>query len=74
MQDEAPWVKQRNEKYRNHDLAIEDLKPIEIDMIRAQAINTITRTREFDAVKITIEAFMAHIANAGYRITKVEKK
>ena len=73
MKQKEVWETQRDEKYKDHDLAFADIKPMELEMIRSLAINTITRTREFDAVKITIEEFMAFLAKRGYRITKVVK-
>jgi hypothetical protein len=67
---DQPWDKEREQKYRDHDLPLEDLKPRDIEAVRGAAITGFTRTPESDNVKLIISAFMGFLTSKGYRITK----
>jgi hypothetical protein len=71
MTSKNAWDSQREDKYRNHDLHVSDIKPMAIEEIRSQARDQLIRGAECDNVKLIVENFMAHLARSGYRITKV---
>lgn len=60
-------------KYCDHDFAIEDLKSLEIDKIRSQAIRGFVETQDSDNVSLIIKSFMGYLTSKGFRITKKEK-
>ena len=72
MEDLTEAEKQRRLKYRDHDLVLDDLKPMDFETIRGAAIRGFVETKRGDRVELLVEAFMGFLTARGYRIVKKE--
>lgn len=72
MDDISEAEKQRRQKYRDHDLVTEDLKPMDLETIRGGAIRGFVETRKSDNVELIVDSFMSFLTSRGYRIVKKE--
>lgn len=67
-----PWEQQKKEKYRDHDLVVEDIKDRDFISIKGHAIKAFVDTKESDQTKLIVTAFLGFLTSNGYRITKKE--
>jgi hypothetical protein len=71
---DEPWDVQKREKYRDHDLPLEDISERDFLHIRGFAIRDFVETRDSDSVKLIVSSFMSFLTSKGYRIIKKEIK
>lgn len=64
--------KQRRQRYKDHDLPIEDIPRRDIDHVRELAIRDFVETRDSDNVKLIIASFLGYLTSKGYRVVKKE--
>lgn len=69
MADEI-WERQHKQKYRDHDIAPEELSLRDIDRVRESAQQAFVQTKESDNVRLIVNSFMGFLTSKGYRITK----
>jgi len=74
MEDISDAEKQRRQKYRDHDLSIDDLTQVDFAMIKNAAIKNFIETRRSDNAELIIESFMGFLTSKGFRIIKKESK
>lgn len=67
------WEEQKKQKYRDHDLVIEEIPKSDIASIKGVAIMNFVNTSEADAATLTISAFMGYLTQNGFRIVKEKK-
>lgn len=69
---DKPWEEQRNRKYRDHDLTIEDLSDSAFNLIKSDAIKSFVETHESNQSRAIVAAFMGYLTSQGFRIVKKE--
>lgn len=67
------WEKQKELKFRDHDIALEDIPELDFLQMKSTSIKTFVETRESCQVKIITSAFMGYLTSKGYRIIKKEE-
>lgn len=71
MADEAR--KQRELKYRDHDIHKSDISAADYVKIKSDAIRSFVDTAESDQVRLIVDSFMGYLTSQGYRIIKEKK-
>lgn len=65
-----PWDIERDFKYRDHDITVDDINVNDINSIKGIAVRGFVDTKEADGAKLVIAAFMGYLSQNGYRIIK----
>ena len=69
----TPWKIQKDLKFRDHDLAFEDIPKNDISSIKSHAIQNFVYGAETDQASLIIDSFMGYLTQKGYRIVKKDK-
>lgn len=68
-----PWIQQQEEKYRNHDFVVEDMKAGDLANLKGLIQREFIDRAETDLTKITIREFLGYLSSQGFRVTREKK-